>query len=192
MSLATSTGQGRVVAREERGASAFEVVIGDLLREPVDAIVNAANGHLAHGGGVAAAIARAAGPELEAEGDRIVASRGPLAVGEAVVTTAGRLPFKGVIHAVGPHQGLGREEELLLQALGSAFRCASERGWASVAFPAVSSGIFAVPLEVCARAYVRAAREQLAAPASSLRRLRLVLLDGPLVELVRRELGPAG
>jgi O-acetyl-ADP-ribose deacetylase (regulator of RNase III) len=192
VSLATSTGQGRVVAREERGASAFEVVIGDLLREPVDAIVNAANGHLAHGGGVAAAIARAAGPELEAEGDRIVASRGPLAVGEAVVTTAGRLPFKGVIHAVGPHQGLGREEELLLQALGSAFRCASERGWASVAFPAVSSGIFAVPLEVCARAYVRAAREQLAAPASSLRRLRLVLLDGPLVELVRRELGPAG
>ena len=180
------------MAREERGASAFEVVIGDLLREPVDAIVNAANGHLAHGGGVAAAIARAAGPELEAEGDRIVASRGPLAVGEAVVTTAGRLPFKGVIHAVGPHQGLGREEELLVQALGSAFRCAAERGWASVAFPAVSSGIFAVPLEVCARAYVRAAREQLAAPASSLRRLRLVLLDGPLVELVRRELGPAG
>ena len=192
MSLAASTGQGRVVAREEHGVRAFEVVIGDLLREPVDAIVNAANGHLAHGGGVAAAIARAAGPELEAEGDRIVASRGPLAVGEAVVTTAGRLPFKGVIHAVGPHQGLGREEELLLQALGSAFRCASERGWASVAFPAVSSGIFAVPLEVCARAYVRAAREQLAAPASSLRRLRLVLLDGPLVELVRRELGPAG
>ena len=108
------------------------------------------------------------------------------------MTTAGRLPFKGVIHAVGPHQGLGRQEELLVQALGSAFRCASERGWASVAFPAVSSGIFAVPLEVCARAYVRAAREQLAAPATSLRSLRLVLLDGPLVELVRRELGPAG
>ena len=180
------------MAREEHGARAFEVVIGDLLREPVDAIVNAANGRLAHGGGVAAAIARAAGPELEAEGERIVASRGPLAAGEAVVTTAGRLPFKGVIHAVGPHQGQGREEELLVQALGAAFRCAAERGWASVAFPAVSSGIFAVPLEVCARAYVRAERQHLAGPPGSLASLRLVLLDGPLVALVRHELGQAG
>ena len=86
--------------------------MGDLLAEPTEAIVNAANGHLAHGGGVAAAIARAAGPALEDEGGRIVAARGPLAVGEAVVTTAGRLPFKGVIHSVGPAtdphgQGIG-------------------------------------------------------------------------------------
>ena len=169
------------------------MVTGDLLSQPVDAIVNAANGHLAHGGGVAAAIARAAGPALVEEGDRLVATRGPLAVGEAVITTAGRLPFQGVIHAVGPHQGVGREEERLVQALVSAFACAGERGWASVAFPAVSSGIFAVPLEVCARAYVRAAREFFAAHAdTSLRVVRLVLLDGPLVALVRHELGEQG
>ena len=179
-----------MIAREEyAGGRAFEVVKGDLLEEPVDAIVNAANGHLAHGGGVAAAIAQAAGETLEEEGDRIVAERGPIPVGEAVVTTAGRLPFKGVIHAVGPHQGLGREEELVVQALQAAFLRAHERGWASVSFPAVSSGIFAVPLDVCARAYARAVRGFFAAhPDTSLRTLRLCLFDGPLVELVKAEL----
>ncbi|HYN02315.1 MAG TPA: macro domain-containing protein [Vicinamibacteria bacterium] len=179
-----------MIAREEYpGGRAFEVVTGDLLKEPVDAIVNAANGHLAHGGGVAAAIARAAGPALEEDGARIVAERGPIPVGDAVVTTAGRLPFKGVIHAVGPHQGLGREEERLEQALQAAFVRAHERGWASVSFPAVSSGIFAVPLDVCARAYVRAVRGFFSAhPATCLRTVRLCLFDGPLVELVQVEL----
>jgi O-acetyl-ADP-ribose deacetylase (regulator of RNase III) len=176
-----------VVAREERaGDGVFELVLGNLLEEPVDAIVNAANGHLAHGGGVAAAIARAAGPALVEEGDRIVAERGAIPVGEAVVTTAGALPFKGVIHAVGPHQGLGQEEERLKAALRAAFLRAHERGWASVSFPAVSSGIFAVPLEVCARAYVAAVRGFWADhPTSSVNSLRLCLLPGPLVELVR-------
>jgi O-acetyl-ADP-ribose deacetylase (regulator of RNase III) len=180
-----------VIAREEyAGGRAFEVVTGDLLSEPVDAIVNAANGHLAHGGGVAAAIARAAGPALEAEGDFLVARGGAIPVGEAVVTSAGRLPFKGVIHAVGPHLGLGQEEARLVAALGAAFRRADERGWVSVSFPAVSSGIFAVPLDVCARAYVRAVREFFAArPETSVRRLRLCLLPGPLVARVQNELG---
>jgi O-acetyl-ADP-ribose deacetylase (regulator of RNase III) len=179
-----------MIAREEyQGGRVFEVVTGDLLAEPVDAIVNAANGRLAHGGGVAAAIARAAGPALEEEGDRLVAERGPVPVGEAVVTTAGRLPFKGVIHAVGPYKGLGREEERLVQALQAALLRAHERGWASVSFPAVSSGIFAVPLDVCARAYLRAVRGFFAArPDTCLRTVRLCLLDGPLVELVKAEL----
>ena len=180
----------RVVAREEYGSGrAFEVVIGDLLSEPVDAIVNAANGHLAHGGGVAAAIARAAGPALEEDGDRIVRSRGPLEIGEAVATTAGRLPFQAVIHTVGPHQGVGGEEDKLTRAIGSALALAHERGFRSVSFPAVSSGIFAVPLEVCARAYVRGVREFFAAhPDTPLASVRLCLFDGPLRALVEREL----
>jgi O-acetyl-ADP-ribose deacetylase (regulator of RNase III) len=179
-----------VIAREEYpGGRAFEVVTGDLLKEPVDAIVNAANGHLAHGGGVAAAIARAAGPGLEEDGDRIVAERGPIPVGEAVVTTAGRLPFQGVIHAVGPHQGVGQEEDRLVRALQAALLRAHERGWGSVSFPAVSSGIFAVPLDVCARAYVRAVRGFFADhPDTSLRTARLCLLEGPLADLVKAEL----
>lgn len=158
------------------------MVKGNLLDEPVDAIVNAANGHLAHGGGVAGIIARAAGPELQAESDRLVRERGPFETGSAVITTAGKLPFKGVIHAVGPRQGEGDEEEKLVRALTSAFACAKEKGWTSVSFPAVSSGIFAVPLDVCARAYVRAAR------GSPLSKVRLCLRDQPVIDAVLKEL----
>jgi O-acetyl-ADP-ribose deacetylase (regulator of RNase III) len=184
----------KVVARADLpGGRRFEVVEGDLLREPVDAIVNAANGFLAHGGGVAAAIARAAGTSLEEEGDALVASRGPVPTGEAVVTTAGRLPFLGVIHAVGPRLGEGDEEEKLTCAIASALLRAHERGWRSVSFPAVSSGIFAVPLPTCARAYVAGVRRHLAEyPNSSLMDVRLCLLGGRLVELVTRELEAAG
>ena len=159
------------------------MVRGNLLDEPVDAIVNAANGHLAHGGGVAGIISRAAGPELQAESDRLVQKLGVLKTGSAVVTTAGKLPFKGVIHAVGPRQGDGDEEAKLVLALASSFQRAMERGWESVSFPAVSSGIFAVPLAVCASAYAKAAR------ASPLANARLCLRDQPVIDAVLRELG---
>jgi O-acetyl-ADP-ribose deacetylase (regulator of RNase III) len=161
---------------------AFAVVRGNLLEEPVDAIVNAANGHLAHGGGVAGVIARAAGPTLQEESARIVRERGVLPAGSAVVTTAGKLPFKGVIHAVGPRQGEGDEESKLVCALGAAFTLAHQRGWDAVSFPAVSSGIFAVPAEVCARAYLAAVR------AAPLRKLRLCLRDQPVIDAVLREI----
>ncbi len=144
--------------------------------------MNAANGHLAHGGGVAGIISRAAGPELQAESDRIVARLGTLATGTAVVTTAGRLPFKGVIHAVGPRYGEGDEEEKLVKALTAAFARAQEHRWESVSFPAVSSGIFAVPLEICARAYLAAARR------APLRNVRLCLRDQPVIDAVLKEL----
>jgi O-acetyl-ADP-ribose deacetylase len=157
-------------------------VRGNLLEEPVDAIVNAANGHLAHGGGVAGIIARAAGPQLQQESDLLVQKHGPFPTGSALVTTAGKLPFKGVIHAVGPRQGEGDEEAKLVQALKTAFQKAAERGWSSVSFPAVSSGIFAVPLDVCARAYAKAAR------ASPLRNVRLCLRDQPVIDAVLKEL----
>ncbi|HEY9532850.1 MAG TPA: macro domain-containing protein [Burkholderiales bacterium] len=157
---------------------------GNLLEEPVDAIVNAANGHLAHGGGVAGIIARAAGRALQEESDLIVGSRGTFPSGTAVVTTGGKLPFKGVIHAVGPRYGEGDEERKLFRALQAAFACALERGWDSVSFPAVSSGIFAVPLDICARAYVQAGR------ASPLRNVRLCLRDQPLIDAVLKEMNP--
>jgi O-acetyl-ADP-ribose deacetylase len=158
------------------------VVRGNLLEEPVDAIVNAANGHLAHGGGVAGIIARAAGPDLQKESDLLVQKHGAFPTGAAVVTTAGKLPFKGVIHAVGPRQGEGDEEAKLFQALAGSFARARERGWTSISFPAVSSGIFAVPLDVCARAYIRAAR------ASPLSKVRLCLRDQPVIDAVLKEL----
>ena len=165
------------------------MVRGDLLAEPVDAIVNAANGHLAHGGGVAGIISRAAGPELQAASDRLVAERGPFPTGGAVVTTAGKLPFKGVIHAVGPRQGEGDEERKLIAALEASFARAHEAGWSSLAFPAVSSGIFAVPLAVCARAYLAATTRWLAANKSSpLTQLRLCLRDQPVIDAVLAEM----
>jgi O-acetyl-ADP-ribose deacetylase len=161
----------------------FQVVRGNLLDEPVEAIVNAANGHLAHGGGIAAIISRAAGPALQEESDRIVRERGPFPAGSAVLTGAGKLPFKGVIHAIGPRQGEGGEEAKLVRALTAAFACADEHGWDAISFPAVSSGIFAVPLDVCARAYIAAARS---APIS---KVRLCLRDQPVIDAVLKELG---
>jgi O-acetyl-ADP-ribose deacetylase len=160
------------------------VVRGNLLEEPVDAIVNAANGHLAHGGGVAGVISRAAGAALQQESDRLLAQHGPFATGSAVVTTAGKLPFKGVIHAVGPRFGEGDEEAKLVRALTAAFQRAHEQGWQSVSFPAVSAGIFSVPLELCARAYAKAAR------SSGLRNVRLCLRDQPVIDAVLKELKP--
>jgi len=157
-------------------------VRGDLLREPVEAIVNAANGRLAHGGGVAGIISRAAGPGLQEESDRLVREHGPYPSGTAVVTTAGELPFKGVIHAIGPRFCEGDEEGKLIAALSSAFNVAKSKDWQSVSFPAVSAGIFAVPLEICARAYLKAAR------AAPLRNVRLCLRDQPDIDAVMREL----
>ena len=155
---------------------------GNLLEQPVDAIVNAANGNLAHGGGVAGIIARDAGPALQAQSDDLVRTHGPFPTGSAVVTTAGSLPFKGVIHAVGPRHGEGDEERRLVQALLASWKCAEERGWTSVAFPAVSSGIFAVPLDICARAYLKAARQ------ARLRNVRLCLRDQPVIDALLKEL----
>ena len=175
--------KAQVLAQEEVASGRlFEVVRGDLLKEPVDAIVNAANGHLAHGGGVAGIISRAAGPALQAESERLVAARGPLPTGAAVVTTAGRLPFKGVIHAVGPRYGEGDEENKLFNALTASWQRARENGWDSVSFPAVSSGIFAVPLDICARAYLKAAR------AAPLCNVRLCLRDQPVIDAVLKEM----
>lgn len=178
---------------ELRGGRQLRLVEGDLLTEPVDAIVNAANGHLAHGGGVAAVLARAAGRALEEEGRAYVREHGPVSTGGAVVTTAGDLPFAGVVHAVGPRQGEGDEEDKLTAAISTALLRAHERGWRSLSFPAVSSGIFGVPLETCARAYVRGVREHFAQqPDSSLREVRLCLLPGsPLADLVTREMEAA-
>ena len=101
---------------------------GNLLEEPVDAIVNAANGHLAHGGGVAGILARAAGAALQEESDAFVKRHGPLPTGSAALTTAGRLPFKCLIHAGGPRYGQCDEETKLLKPQIAAWACAHERG----------------------------------------------------------------
>lgn len=165
------------------GGKVFQIVVGDLLSEDTDCIINAANGHLAHGGGVAAVIARAAGPSLVQECDRLVRGNGPVPTGDCVVTTAGNLPFKGVIHAVGPRMGEGNEAVKLMMTLESCFCRAQDRGWKSVSFPAVSSGIFGVPYDICARAYRKAVENFCSKnPDSCVKRIRLVLFEGPMLD----------
>jgi O-acetyl-ADP-ribose deacetylase (regulator of RNase III) len=115
---------------------------GDITERNVDAIVNAANSYLKHGGGVAAAIVRKGGAIIQEESDKIVASRGGIAVGSAVYTTAGNLPCKAVIHTVGPRMGEGNEDYKLRKAVRSSLLLASEKGFRSVSMPAISSGIF--------------------------------------------------
>lgn len=130
----------------------IEVTLGDITTQEVDAIVNAANARLAHGGGVAGAIARAAGPELQRACDELIAERGPLETGEAVATDGFDLPAGKVIHAVGPIYGQhgGEEADLLAAAHRSAIEVASELGVSSIAFPAISCGIYGYPLEEAA------------------------------------------
>ncbi len=177
---------GEIGEIEFSGGRKFEVAIYDLLDEPTDCIVNAANGGLAHGGGVAAAIADAAGDKLFEECEERIANVGRIPTGGAYATTAGNLPFKAVIHAVGPRKGDGDEEEKIVMALHASFRNAEILGCKSLSFPAISSGIFAVPHDVCARAYIRAVREYFAerTPEESLKLIRLCLFQGPLVDEV--------
>jgi O-acetyl-ADP-ribose deacetylase (regulator of RNase III) len=141
----------------------IEIARGDITQQRVDAIVNAANGHLAHGGGVAGAISRAAGPELQRACDALVAERGPLATGEAVATDAFALPCRAVIHAVGPIYGRhgGGEAGLLAAAHRSAVALGADLGLASLAFPAISCGIYGYPLEEAAPIAVGATVEAL-------------------------------
>ncbi len=165
---------------ELEGERTFAVVLGDITKEPVHAIVNAANGQLSHGGGVAAVISRAAGEALDRESKEHVQEHGPVPTGEAVTTTGGELRHEGVIHAVGPRQGEGDEEEKLTSAVADALLQTHRNGWRSVSFPAISAGIFSVPHDVCARAYVAGVKRHFELyPTSSVEDVRLCLFDPP-------------
>jgi O-acetyl-ADP-ribose deacetylase len=131
-----------------------ETVQGDITTESVDAIVNAANEQLAPGGGVCGAIHRAGGPSIAAECRRI----GHCPTGGAVATTGGDLPARFVIHAVGPvwHGGTDGEPDLLASAYTSALDEAARVGAHTVAFPAISTGIYGYPLEAAAAVAVEA------------------------------------
>ncbi len=135
----------------------IRLVKGDITELEVDAIVNAANSRLKLGGGVAGAIRRKGGPEIQRECDRI----GYCPVGKAVITTGGRLKAKYVIHAVGPVYGEGEEEEKLRSATLNSLRLAEEHGVKSLAFPAISTGYFGMPKELCAKVMLKATLDYL-------------------------------
>jgi O-acetyl-ADP-ribose deacetylase (regulator of RNase III) len=135
----------------------LEVVQGDITAETVDAIVNAANEQLARGGGVCGAIFAAAGPALDAA----CAALGGCRTGDAKATPGFALPARWIIHAVGPvwHGGGAGEPELLASAYRRSLAVAAESGAPSVAFPAISTGIYGYPLDAATEVAVRTVRE---------------------------------
>lgn len=177
-----------ILFEERHHGARFQVVADDLLAEPVDCIVNVAKGDLSSTEGIAAVIAAAAGPRLEAACQRVIAKVGNVPTGRAAITTAGNLPYKAVIHAVGPTLGEGDEENKLVSALKFAFHLADKQGYATLSFPAVGTGIFAIPEPLCVRAYHRAVTEFFDEnPKTSLGLIRLCVLEGPVMDEVRRQ-----
>ena len=165
------------------------VVVGDITRQTVDVIVNAANATLLGGGGVDGAIHRAGGPQILEECKEIRRARFPdgLPTGEAVITGGGRLPARFVIHTVGPIYGRhqGRDAELLANCYSNSLALAVERGLKSIAFPAISTGAFGYPMKQAAEVSSRAIADFLAGD-ESLQEVRLVFfLDGDARTFVR-------
>lgn len=164
----------------ELGASRLELALGDITRETTDAIVNAANSSLLGGGGVDGAIHRAAGPAVLEECRRIREREWPegLPPGEAVLTGAGRLKARHVVHTVGPiWQGGARgEPETLARCYRNCLALADRNGLTSLAFPSISTGAFGYPVAAAARSALRAVREGLAA-ANGVRLVRFVLFS---------------
>ncbi|MHC4917040.1 MAG: O-acetyl-ADP-ribose deacetylase [Planctomycetota bacterium] len=154
----------------------IEVLSGDLTRDDSDAIVNAANSSLMGGGGVDGAIHRAGGPEILEECKAIVARQGRLPAGQAVITGAGRMPAKHVIHTVGPvYSGKPRDADLLASCHAQSLRLAAGEGLGSVAFPAISCGVYGYPLEEAAPVALGAAVSFLKGECGGIRRVRFVL-----------------
>jgi O-acetyl-ADP-ribose deacetylase (regulator of RNase III) len=136
----------------------LELVQGDITKLDTDAIVNAANERLAHGGGVAGVISRKGGPAIQRESNEWVGRHGPVPTGSAAITSGGRLRARYVVHAVGPvYDGTPRSAELLGSAVRAALRTADEHRLKSVALPAISTGIFGYPMEEAARVMLRSA-----------------------------------
>lgn len=133
----------------------IKLIQGDLTELEVDAIVNAANSQLVLGGGVAGAIRTKGGPSIQEECNRI----GGTTVGGAVITGAGNLKAGHVIHAVGPRYGEGNEDDKLRQATVNSLKRATENNLKSIAFPAVSTGIFGFPKDRCAQIMLKASAD---------------------------------
>lgn len=171
----------RTMAQKEVGKGVLlKVCQGDITLEEVDAIVNAANEYLKHGGGVAYAIVRRGGKVIQEESDRIVRRLGKVPTGFAAVTTGGNLKAKVVIHTVGPvwKGGRNEEDEKLRRAVISPLEIANGYGLHSITFPAISTGIYGFPKDRAARIIFSAIEEWVKGhPDSTLREIRVCLYD---------------
>jgi O-acetyl-ADP-ribose deacetylase (regulator of RNase III) len=163
-----------IISEKKIDGKFLRLVKGDITTRDVDAIVNAANSHLQHGGGVAGAIVRKGGQIIQDESDRI----GFTPVGHSVMTGSGKLPCKAVIHTVGPRMGEGDEDNKLISAIHNTLLLATEKGFKSISMPAISSGIFGFPKDRCANILVgRSVRFLKDNPSSSLETVEFCIFD---------------
>ena len=170
----------------------LEICRGDITLEQTDAIVNAANKQLMHGGGVAAAIARRGGEAIEQESREWVRHHGPVSHSEPAYTSGGSLQCKYVIHAVGPMWGEGQEDVKLTQAIRGCLRLAETLNVRSIAFPAISTGIYGFPVNKAAGIFHDTFRVHFDARQTSLLQLvRLVLFDQPTLDVFLQAFQPA-
>ena len=167
----------------------LKVVLGDITRTKADVIVNAANSTLLGGGGVDGAIHMAGGPAILEECRKISESQGGCPPGEAVITTAGRLPAKYVIHTVGPvwHGGMRNEDQLLASAYSNSLKLAVKNGARTIAFPNISTGVYGFPKERAAKIAITAVKEFLKTD-KSLDEIIFVCFDRENHEIYEREL----
>jgi len=163
--------------------SIVELVQGDITEMETDAIVNAANAALQLGGGVAGAIRRKGGPKIQEECNKI----GGTFVGGAVITTGGKLRAKYVIHAVGPRYGEGDEDRKLRNATLNSLKLADQYSLRSIAFPAVSAGIFGFPKDRCAKIMLSTTVEYLKG-TTNLQRIVFCLYDSETFHIFEDEL----
>lgn len=166
----------------------LSILQGDITLEVADAIVNAANPQLAHGGGVAGAIARRAGAEIQQQSAAWVREHGPVGHDRPAVTGAGRLSCRYVLHVVGPVWGEGDEDQKLGLAVRGALRTAEELSLTSLAMPAISTGIYAFPMQRAAGVTLRSIDDYIADhPGGGLADIRVVLWDDAAADAFRVE-----
>jgi O-acetyl-ADP-ribose deacetylase (regulator of RNase III) len=166
----------------------LSLIHDDLTLARVDAIVNAANRQLQHGGGVASAIARRGGPTIQIESDEWIRSNGPIAHNSPALTGAGELPCKHVIHVVGPVWGEGDEDSKLFGAVQAALNMATQLNLESLALPAVSTGIFGFPKDRGARIIVDAIEGFFQNDgAHTIKQVKIVLIDQPSIDIFANE-----
>jgi len=161
----------------------IQIVQGDITTEDVDAIVNAANEQLQHGGGVAWAISKKGGPTIQKESDDWIRQHGPVTHSHPAWTSGGLLPAKYVIHAVGPVWGDGDEDNKLTDAVTGSLRVADELKLISIAMPAISTGIYGFPKERAAQIIFSAIENYFAENKSNLKVVKLVLFDQATVDV---------
>ena len=174
----------QVIRKQEmKNKKILEIVQGDITEEKVDAIVNAANPRLRHGGGVAATILRKGGDVINQESSNWLKDRGPVTHVKPAYTSAGNLPCRYVIHAVGPIWGRGNEDENLGDAITSSLKLAEELSLTSIAFSAISTGIFGFPRKRAARVFYQTFLSYFSNhPDSPLTDIRMVVYDEPTSE----------